>query len=258
MRWTFPLVVVVLLAACQQEDTPLLPWYQDTATLTANYATAMAAAQTMGEDDVSTTLMPITDDNDQLEWTLIGGRKMVLVCTVLNHENLWFWTSDDISKITKESGIWVTIPAEWHRQQQEFAGLDSVAARYRLVQMLGLWPACDYDTVVEFYADPTGIFRPARDPSISTTACGVDFPAWADETYAVGDTNFRQWFALQETLAYEGQPPCPWTRLGYTYDWHYGSVRQGLSEYVVSCNTALKVKSRKGCWTFINEQVLSH
>lgn len=257
-RLTFQLAVIVaLLTACQQEDIPLLPWYEDTAALTANYTTAMATAQNMGVADVSTTLMPISDDNGQLEWALIGGRKMVLVCAALNHENLKYWTSDSISKITKESGIWVTIPAEWHRQQQEFASLDSVAARYRLVQILGLWPACNYDTVVEFYADPSGIFHPARDPSISTTTCGVDFPAWADENYTVGDTNFRQWFALQEILAYENQPPCPWTRLGYTYDWHYGSARQGLSEYVVSNNTPIKIKSRKGCWTFINGQVLT-
>lgn len=35
----------------------------------------------------------------------------------------------------------------------------------------------------------------------------------------------------------------PWTRLGYTYNWHPGSPRYGASEYVIDPGTRVTVTS---------------
>ena len=148
-------------------------------------------------------------------------------------------------------GTWVTIPGEWLSKKDAFVGLDSAAAHMRMLQMYGLSPDCTYNIMVQFYADVNGIFRPASDPSINTTTAGIEFPAWADENYKVGDTNFREWFRYNVSAAFEDDSPLPWTRLGYTYDWHKGANRQGLSEYVVVDQTYLKVKGYESEWQFI-------
>ena len=71
---------------------------------------------------------------------------------------------------------------------------------------------------------------------------GLDFPDYADEKYTVGETNFREWYRYSITQAYEDDSPLPWTQMGYTYDWHKGAPREGLSEYIVSHHTLIKVK----------------
>ena len=121
------------------------------------------------------------------------------------------------------------------------------------IQMLGLWPECNYNAVVEFYVDPTMLFRPSADPSITTTTSGVDFPSWADEKYTVGETNFREWFAYQKSVAYVGDGACPWTQLGYTYDWHHNADPKGLSEYRATVGALALIKTRQGSWTFIRQ-----
>ena len=162
-----------------------------------------------------------------------------------------FFGQEGVYKIDREMGTWVTIPGEWLTKKEAFEGLDSVAAHMRMLQMYGLSPDCTYNIMVQFYADVKGIFRPASDPSIDTTSAGIEFPEWADENYKVGDTNFREWFRYNVSAAFEDDSPLPWTRLGYTYDWHKGAPRQGLSEYVVVDQTYLKVKSYESEWQFI-------
>jgi len=245
-----------IFVACDDYDEPVvtIPWYEDTATLRADFYHALADAQSLEESDISTTLMPINESNDELEWETIDGQKMVLVCTMMTQNDLKYWKATDLFHLSKQTGIWVTIPAEWSHRAKEFEGLDSVASRYRMIQMLGLTPDCSYDTVVEFYVDPDGLFRPGADPSISTTSCGFEFPSWADADYKIGETNFREWFAYQSSMAYIGDYACPWTQLGYTYDWHHGANKQGLSEYIASVQTQALIKVCQGCWTFIKGQ----
>ena len=245
----------LIFVACENDDEPAvnIPWYEDTETLRADFAHALADVQTPEESDISTTLMPIIESNNELEWKIVDGKKMVLVCAMMTQDDLKYWAATDLFLLTKQTGLWVTIPAEWSHRAKEFEGLDSVASRYRMIQMLGLTPDCKYDTVVEFYVDPSGVFRPAADPTISTTTCGFEFPSWADADYTIGETNFREWFAYQKSIAYLGDYACPWTQLGYTYDWHHGADKQGLSEYIASVQTQAFIKVRQGCWTFIQE-----
>ena len=195
--------------------------------------------------------MPISDSNTELEWKTVGDKKLVLVCTMMSESSYKYWQATDTFRLSKQTGLWVTIPQEWKHKADKFAGLDSIASRYRMVQMLGLAPECDYNAVVEFYVDPAMLFRPAYDPSITTTTSGVEFPSWADENYTIGETNFREWFAYQKSIAYESDNPCPWTQLGYTYDWHHNADPKGLSEYIATVGALALVKSREGSWSFI-------
>ena len=148
----------------------------------------------------------------------------------------------------------VSLPADWARRADQFEGLDSVAARRRMVEMLGLWPECDYDMVATFYVDVTRLFRPAYDPSINTTTSPADFPAWVDDNYTVGGgVNFRKWFADQQSSAYKGRKACPWAQLGYSYDWHSEAPRQGISEYIATDKSVVLTKKVQGVWSFVKE-----
>ena len=247
----------LLMTGCSSEDDPIdvtMPWYEDEATLKADYAYALSDAQSPLPSEVSTSLMPIDESNPELEWITVGDKKMVLVCTMLSENSLKYWQATDTFHLSKQTGIWVTLPQEWSHKAGMFLGMDSVASRYRMIQMLGLWPECDYNAVVEFYVDPEMLFRPAFDPSINTTTSGVEFPSWADESYIVGETNFREWFAYQQSVAYEGDGACPWTQLCYTYDWHPQADPRGLSEYVASVGALAIIKSRQGSWTFMKSK----
>ena len=249
----------LMLTGCSNEDNPIderIPWYEDVAALKTDYAVAVSEAQTPLPSKASTTLMPISESNPELEWITVGEKKLVLVCTMLPESSYIFWQATDTFRLSKQTGLWVTIPQEWKYKADRFVGLDSVASRYRMVQMLGLYPECDYNAVVEFYVDPTMLFRPSYDPSITTTTSGVEFPSWADEDYTVGETNFRQWFAYQQNVAYVGDGACPWTQLGYTYDWHHNANPQGLSEYIATVGALALIKSRQGSWTFMKKDVM--
>ena len=194
----------LFLSGCSRDDQASIPWYEDEATLNADYAFALNDARSPLPSEVSTTLMPIDESNPELEWITVDGKKMVLVCTMLSENSLRYWQETDTFRLSKQTGIWVTLPQEWKHKAGMFVGMDSVAARYRMVQMLGLWPECNYNTVVEFYVDADMLFRPAFDLSINTTTSGVEFPSWADGSYTVGETNFREWFAYQQSVAVKG------------------------------------------------------
>ena len=93
---------------------------------------------------------------------------------------------------------------------------------------------------------------------MSTTGSPAEFPKWVDESYTVGETNFRDWFARQQKSAYSGKGACPWWQLGYSYDWHRGAPTQGLSEYIVTNNTLVRVKSCQSAWKFIQSITAQH
>ncbi|NLV52414.1 MAG: hypothetical protein GXY64_04010 [Bacteroidales bacterium] len=243
---------VTLSSFVGDDETPK-DWYEQKDSLRADLARAILDAQELAPSKVSHTLMAINIDNPDQEWATIHGRKMVLVAAFMNDKGLPFYMAEDTFRIAKQTGVWVALPMDWQRRASEFEGLDSVASQIRMVQMLGLGVDCDYDHVVEFYADPDFLFRPAFNPDITTHSVEPSFPAYADSTYRVGETYFREWFAYNLSMAYVGDDALPWTQLGYTYDWHRGAPREGLTEFIVSFHTLVQVKRRVGSWTFIQE-----
>lgn len=257
---TMALMAMLLLAACAQTQQTQnetqgvgdQPWYEDTEALEAQLTDAVADAQKLDTTKIAHDLMPIRKDYPGQEWVNIDGRDMVLVATLVDSTRLKrFFGQDGVYPIDRETGTWISIPADWKNHLSKFEGLDSVAAHMRMVQLYGLAPDCDFDIIVLFYADPKGMFRPAHDPDITTTSAGLEFPAYADEKYTIGETNFREWYRYSVASAYEDDSPLPWTQLGYTYDWHEGANRQGLAEYIVSHHTHIKVKSSQSFWAFI-------
>ncbi len=233
-------------------DTAPLQWYEDTAALSAQLAQAIDAAQFPDQSKICRDLMPIRKGYPGQEWTNVDGKDMVLVLTLVDSTRLKrFFGQPGAYRIDRETGTWITIPAEWKKHAEKFSGLDSVAAHMRMLQLYGLSPDCDYNIMVQFYADPDWMFRPAPTPSITTTEAGLDFPAYADENYKVGETNFREWFRYSITQAFEDDSPLPWTQLGYTYDWHPGDSHVGLSEYIVTHHSLIQVKNHQSEWAFI-------
>lgn len=264
MRMMVAVMAVGLLASCSEDDDTQegqLKWYEDTAMLESDFLQALYEAQSPTPEKESHSLWPITDDNPDLEWKDVVRKgdgstaHMVLVCAMLNHNDMKYWLPNDTFRISKWNGLWVTIPQEWDRNKRAYEGMDSVASRMRMIQMLGLRPDCRYDTMVEFYIDVDGLFRPAHDPDITTTSVAAGFANGMYDNYVVGETNFQEWFNYNLSVAYTGNGACPWTQLGYTYDWHHGADREGLSEYVASFNTLAYIKSRESCWTFIRKMM---
>lgn len=215
-------------------------------------ADAVNDARKVEASEVSNNLMPICKDYPGQEWAEVDGHDMVLVMTLVDsYRKNKFFDGKGTYKIDRISGTWVTLPADWKERSAHYEGLDSIAAHVRMMQMLGLDSECNYDTIVCFYADPCGMFRPAHDPAITTTTTGLEFPAYVDENYKIGETNFREWYRYNEAMLKSDNSPLPWTQLGYTYDWGDGTDHKGLAEYIVGHETLIKVKSVMSAWDFI-------
>lgn len=227
-------------------------WNEDTAALWDDLRVAIEDAREPDSTKVVDNLTPVVKGYPGEEWATFDGHDMVLVVTLVDSSRLHkFFGQEGVYNIDREMGTWVSLPVDWEKRAAEFEGMDSVAAHMRLIQMYGLDPTCDYDIMVSFYADPTTMFRPAHDPDITTTTVGLEFPKHVDQNFKVGETNFREWYRYSVQAAYEDDSPLPWTQLGYTYDWHRGANKQGVSEYIVGHNSLIKVKSAQSAWQFV-------
>lgn len=150
---------------------------------------------------------------------------------------------------------WVTVEPEVRDSCNSWAEGEDVPMRLR--QLLGLRPDDSVAVFIEMNAPAAGMFRPTVDPSIHTRTpcsedqagapgCGLRFPAAVDTAHVT-------WMASQMLFSWampDGYPGpgagpgrlgYPWTRLGYTYNWHPGSPRYGASEYLVRGGTEVEV-----------------
>ena len=106
----------------------------------------------------------------------------------------------------------------------------------RVVQMLGLPPDYCGNRIVLFWAEKDSLFRPTPDPEIHDSEVLLDF---RDDV----DPRYRAWFEDYYRTAYYSDTPYPWTRLGYTYDWHSGSPSAiGPAEFIVRPSTRVIVR----------------
>lgn len=64
------------------------------------------------------------------------------------------------------------------------------------------------------------------------------------------DKNYREWFEQNRLRSYTGNPPYPWTQMGYTYDWNRSADRYGISEFIVWPGSLVKVEQILGCWQY--------
>lgn len=190
------------------------------------YARAVQDAATVEPDEIDQKLTPIVRYHDGLIWKDEPGSSSVLVVT---------WTSytgynDKVGQtIQATRDIWVTVSPE----VQEFCQSEKPSPEHltlRLEELLGVPPHNGKTTFVEFWVNPSDLFRPSPDPEITDREAELDFPQAAG-AMAISDW-YTQWFETLLATSY-GENGYPWTRLGYTYDWGNPKTKIGLSEYVI-------------------------
>ncbi|HEU4561537.1 MAG TPA: hypothetical protein VFS20_27025 [Longimicrobium sp.] len=152
----------------------------------------------------------------------------------------WTGFANGTDTITLTRDTWVTMVPEVQDSCRRFGS----EFKLRLNQLLGL-PANSGDSLmVEMTVPASAVFRPAADPAITTRypcgdikqqQCGEQFPPRVEPGHV-------QWMAVQLLDHWQVPGGYPWTRLGYTYNWHPGSPRYGASEYVVRSNTVASAK----------------
>lgn len=134
--------------------------------------------------------------------------------------------------------VWVTLVPE---VQEACQGIPADRLTLRLQMLLGLPPRTESRTFVIMQAGMADLFRPCLDPDPTTPRCPVTFPSDAPV-----DTAYRAWIAEQVVARYQEPPDgYPWTRLGYTYDWHPDTPPYGASEYVLRRGAIVRVLDKQ-------------
>lgn len=150
--------------------------------------------------------------------------------------------------------VWVTLDPEVRDSCDDWTDEDKAM---RLRQLLGLQPTEPVTHFIEMRAPAAGTFRPTANPAIATdtlcnpatdgAGCALRFPADTPARHYEFMVNqaFSAWkmpngYPASGTGEWQ-QLGYPWTRLGYTYNWHPGSPRYGASEYVVRAGTRVTV-----------------
>lgn len=145
--------------------------------------------------------------------------------------------------------LWVTLEGEVRSRCRAW-GLHGDALRERLEQLLGLPPQQPEDRrkthMVTFELARDALQRPCLGESADasgTVRCTL-------RPTAAADPQLRQFVLEQMAVTWvadgHGAPGYPFTRLGYTYDWHSsaaGAGHYGASEFVVRPGTEVRVTS---------------
>jgi hypothetical protein len=131
--------------------------------------------------------------------------------------------------------VWVTLVPEVRDSCARFGR----ALRLRINQMLGLPPGAGDSLMVEMTVPLGALFRPVADPATTTRyPCGDTIQAQCGERFPDGVSPAHvRWIADQLLTRWQVPNGYPWTRLGYTYNWHPGSPRYGASEYLIRTGT---------------------
>lgn len=151
--------------------------------------------------------------------------------------------------------VWVSVVPE--ARDSCLSWSDDTDLVMRLRQLLGLRPADSVAHFVEMRAPAASMFRPTVDPAIDTRTpcsmeqarlpgCGLTFPPGVDTAHIawMADQMLSSWKVPNGYPRADGDRRMlgyPWTRLGYTYNWHPGSPRYGASEYLVRKDTRVTV-----------------
>ena len=230
---------MLLAGACAPATAPVsAPPPAAPSSLAAVYAQAVANAAVYAPEHVL-PLFPATPDD--------GGNVRVVTLTTYNYP---------AGEQELRRDIWVTVQPEVRDSCRGWRDAPDLVMRLR--QLLGLRPADSVAHFVEMTVPAAGMFRPTVDPAVTTRwpcpagpsgSCGLQFAAGTDSAHVA-------WMANQMLSAWQvpdGYPAdtasgggrgalgYPWTRLGYTYNWHPGSPRYGASEYLVRAGSRIRV-----------------
>ena len=215
---------VLLVAPTSRADTKVWPTDYD-----SRYVQAVqAASQPLTTNDISYNLTTI-GSNDHIR----NSDNQILMTMFTGYQT----PTGDIGYTRAYNStawhpkLWVTVAPEL----QDFLATDNVPATnvsLRTKQLLGLPENNAGYYVVEFYANTSSLFRPAMDADITHSTTSLDFVGdmanptdpkriWFDNNFSTYDPS-------------KTNPPVPWTRAGYTYDWGNSTTNVGLSEFILN------------------------
>lgn len=245
------LFLLLITSSCttSREGTP---WYRNTPALWSAYKAAVADAAVDDMSKITRLLPAITapGDHPDMQWITEDGKEMVLLGSMMDRKDAETWQTDTSFMYDGEI-LWATLPhdflAHFAQRMHNQPCKDSLECRMRMLQMLGLPPDCTYDTFVFFYADKDSILRPSPDPEIDDTEAGLEFSPGATEAY-------RKWFEDNARFSYESATPFPWTRLGYTYDWHPGADKRGPGEFIIPSGTRVRTQRIEPAWLWYQQK----
>ena len=135
---------------------------------------------------------------------------------------------------THVSGLWVK-PEFVIRPAYSFNVFTSIAT-------------ASFEATVNVYRALDALSNTAAAPTASGPEREVPALAWHEVLRRARrhGAHYWSWFEHQALVAYSLRSGCPWTRLGYTYDW--GNAQQddslskyGLSEFLIPLGTAVNV-----------------
>jgi hypothetical protein len=238
VRWLACGCAFALLVACQHTEPTA------DATTDATFRAAVQDARVAEPSEVVTTLTPIVPSNEGLKWRttrLAGGDSVREVKMVT-------WTGPGPLPGTNRAPqagqslgvtdvVWVTA-APQIRQFCRSLDARGAALDRRLRQRLGLRPDDRPTRFVELWVRPSDLARPCPDPAITDRECERHRPR--PTSLVTVDSTYRAWFQQLRATTY-GPDGYPWTRLGYTYDWHPGSDEVGTSEFIVWPDATVEV-----------------
>ncbi|MDZ5648422.1 hypothetical protein [Nitrospirillum sp. BR 11828] len=254
IAWAAALMMLAGCAATGQ--APGLSQAGANATPTQLFARSLNAAAVARPDLIGPELIRLTPDNTRLTWREGPHGRQVLVASTMAtaaYEKYYAGKTGGTSPAGWGT-MWVTAVPQLHDFCAGVAG-DATAQADRVKQYLGLDPTRDYSQVVEMWVAPEDLARPCPDTDVTAAHCTLDSSSTvARPECAAGDAaclekqGYWDWFARNMRVNYvEGG--APWTRLGYTYDWHPqagapdGAVRYGASEFILKPSRAYEIRA---------------
>ncbi|WP_022835247.1 hypothetical protein [Salisaeta longa] len=199
----------------------------------AAYAAAIRDAKTAAFAEVTTQLTPITPAHAPLRWRTIDGARHVQVVT-------WTDTLAGRGLLRLQETVWVT-PVPVLQQMCRAFDRTGPALADRLRQVLGLPPHAPYTRFVTLWVRPHDLVRPCPDPEINDRECLPNSPR--PSSVLTVSSAHTQWMDATARASYHSDG-YPWTRLGYTYDWHPGTDEVGVSEFVIHPGATVRIANR--------------
>lgn len=199
--------------------------------LLAAYLSAVKDASVAEPAEVTSELARITPENQTLVWSAEKDRVLVVTWTS--------WNGYDNSvggEVQLGRETWVTVVPELRQHCSAVPAEQDLVLR--MEQMLGLPPRNGKTKLVQMWAKPGDMFRPAPDPEVDDDQAELEFPV--SSRLSVASTHV-DWFNDLKSKSY-GDKGYPWTRLGYTYDWGDPASEVGLSEFVVEKGASVLIE----------------
>jgi hypothetical protein len=206
-----------------------------------------------------------------IRWEGEPGHSRVLAATFLDRPTYVQYYQSNLESHQEsyilQKSLWVTVVPELKNYfiKRNFYNRCPPSCK-RVMQLLGLHPANEYDVLVEMWVDPKALFRPSPDPEITDHESEVAIKVAQDRWIFPSDLNpflkiddsvlfkekqwekgsgipYKTWFVNRAQTCYVNGPVLdendpttwgyPWTRLGYSYDWGNPKNPVGLSEFVL-------------------------